>query len=63
MCASCPAARPRSRVARGVSWLVLALGLLAAAGIWIGIERNDGPLTLANCSSFGTRGYGARPGC
>ena len=63
VCANCPAARPRSRVERRFSWLVLALGLLAAAGIWIGIERSDGPLTLATCSSFGAHAHGSRSGC
>jgi hypothetical protein len=65
VCASCPAARPRSRVTRSFSWVVAALGLLAAAGIWFGIARSDGPLTLASCpgTSFSQFARASGPGC
>ena len=49
VCASCPAARPRSRVSRAFSFVVLALGLIAAVGMFAGIQR-EGPLKLATSS-------------
>jgi len=64
VCASCPAARRRSRVARALSLVVLVLGLLALAGMLVGISLSDGPLTLASCSKLDAhlaRGPGA--GC
>ncbi|HEX5066544.1 MAG TPA: hypothetical protein VFY49_10540 [Myxococcota bacterium] len=50
VCANCPAARPRSRLPRAFSFVVLALGLLAAVGMFAGIQR-EGPLKLATSSS------------
>jgi hypothetical protein len=52
VCAICPAARPRSRVARALSLVVLVLGLLAVAGMLAGISLSDGPLRLASCSKL-----------
>lgn len=50
VCARCPAARPRSRVARGLSLLVLGVGLVAVAGMLVRIWQSDSRLTLASCS-------------
>jgi hypothetical protein len=63
VCTNCPAARPRSRVSRAFSFVVLALGLIAVVGMVAGIRR-EGPLTLATssgCTGFVQHAVGS--GC
>jgi hypothetical protein len=64
VCATCPAARPRSHVARGLSLVVLMLGLIAVAGMLVGLSLSEPRFTLTSCSSFASHpSRGAGPGC
>jgi hypothetical protein len=41
VCADCPAARPRSHVARGLSRFALLLGALALGGMFVGLTQSE----------------------
>lgn len=41
VCADCPAARPRSHVARGLSMFALLLGSLALGGMLVGLSHSE----------------------
>jgi hypothetical protein len=63
VCAHCPAARACSRVARSFSWVALALGLLALAGMLLGISHSNGRLTRVQCASPGSISLSTGAGC
>jgi len=62
VCTTCPAARPRSRVAEGFSMLAIGLGLLALFGMIARISFSDGRVALASCSSAVHHAYSKSPG-
>jgi hypothetical protein len=62
VCSDCPAARARSRVAQRLALVVVALGMIAVAGMLARISTTDGRVTLATCSGFGSY-YARGSGC
>ena len=62
VCTGCPAARARSRVAERLALVVVALGVIAVAGMLARVSTSDGRVTLATCSGFGSY-YARGSGC
>ena len=63
VCTTCPAARPRSRVAQVFSMLAFGLGLLALFGMIARISFSDGRVALASCSGSAVHhAYSKSPG-